>query len=81
MKAKEVKINLHKKTLKTQKKLQLKATVKPKNSTDTLKWESSNKKAAKVSAKGVVTTLHKGTTIITVKTPGGKKDSCVITVK
>lgn len=81
VKAKEVKINLHKKTLKIQKKLQLKATVKPKNSTDTLKWESSNKKAAKVSSKGVVTTLHKGTTIITVKTPGGKKDSCVITVR
>lgn len=81
VKATGVKINLHKKTLKTGKTLQLKATVKPKNSTDTLKWESSNKKAAKVSPKGVVTTLKKGHTTITVRTPGGKKDVCEITVK
>lgn len=81
VKATGVKINLHKKTLKTGKTLQLKATVKPKNSTDTLKWESSNKKAAKVSPKGVVTTLIKGHTTITVRTPGGKKDVCEITVK
>lgn len=81
VKAKKVKMNLHKKTLKTGKTLQLKATVKPKNSTDTLKWESSNKKAAKVSQKGVVTALKKGRTTITVSTPQGKKDSCVITVE
>lgn len=74
-------MNLHKKTIKADKTLQLKATVTPKNSTDTLKWESTNKKAAKVSQKGVVTALKKGRTTITVTTPQGKKDSCVITVK
>ncbi|WP_394917211.1 family 78 glycoside hydrolase catalytic domain [uncultured Robinsoniella sp.] len=81
VKAKKVKMNLHKKTLKADKTLQLKATVTPKNSTDTLKWESSNKKAAKVSQKGVVTALKKGRTTITVTTPQGKKDSCLITVE
>ena len=45
-----------------------------------LSWSSSNKKVAKVSKKGVVKALAKGTAIITVKTSAGKKATCKITV-
>ena len=45
----------------------------------TIKWSSSNKKVAKVNAKGVVTAVKKGTATITAKV-GKKKLKCKVTV-
>ena len=59
----------------------LKATLTPKNSTDTVTWTSFSKKVAKVSNKGKVTALKKGTATITAKTSSGKKVTCKVTVK
>ena len=53
----------------------------PSNTTDTLKWSSSNTKVAKVSSTGVVTAVEKGTATITVKTTSGKTATCKVTVK
>lgn len=55
--------------------------MKPANSTDSLKWTSSNKKVATVNKYGVVTAKTEGTVTITVKTSSKKKDSCKITIK
>lgn len=59
----------------------LKATVKPSNTTDTVKWSTSNKKIATVSSKGVVKGIAKGTATITVKTTSGKTATSLITVE
>ncbi len=80
-KATKVTLNKKKATLKVKKTLALKATMKPSSSTDTLKWTSSNKKVAKVDKFGTVTAVKKGKATITVKTSGGKKVTCKITVK
>ena len=52
--------------------LQLKATVKPSTAETTLTWSSSDNRIAKVSKKGKVTAVKKGTATITVKTSNGK---------
>lgn len=49
--------------------------------TGSVKWKSSNKKVATVSAKGVVKAKRKGKATITVTAANGKKVSCKITVK
>ncbi|WP_095173945.1 MULTISPECIES: Ig-like domain-containing protein [Blautia] len=59
----------------------LKGTMSPSNTTDTMKWSSSNTKIAKVSSAGVVTAVAKGTAMITVKTTSGKSATCKVTVK
>lgn len=59
----------------------LKGTMSPSNTTDTMKWSSSNTKIAKVSSAGVVTAVAKGTATITVKTTSGKSATCKVTVK
>lgn len=75
-------ISLNKKTasLLKGKKLTLKATTKPAGKVD-LTWTSSNKKVATVDKNGKVTARKKGTAVITVKTPNGKKATCKVTVK
>lgn len=61
--------------------LTLKATVTPSNATNkTVKWSTSNKKVATVSASGVVTPVGKGTATITAKTENGLKATCKVTV-
>lgn len=55
-------------------------TVKLQNSKQKITWESSNKKVAVVSSKGVIKGIKKGTATITAKV-GGKKYTCVVTVK
>lgn len=64
------------------KKLKLKASFKPKNTTQKkLKWKSSKKKVAKVSKKGVVKALKTGSAKITVSVKGTKKKAvCKIQV-
>ena len=59
----------------------LKGTMSPSDSTDSLKWSSSNTKVAKVSSSGVVTGVEKGSAVITVKTTSGKTATCKVTVK
>ncbi len=56
------------------------ATLKLKNNKKKVKWSSSNKKVAKVSAKGKVKGLKKGKATITAKV-GKKKYKCEVTVK
>lgn len=62
---------------------QLKATVSPSDATNTsVTWASSNTKVAKVDANGKVTSVKKGTAVITATAAdgSGKKASCTITV-
>lgn len=59
----------------------LKASMTPKNTTDTLKWKSSNKKIVTVSSKGVITGVKKGTAYVYAQMSGGKKAACRVTVK
>lgn len=80
-KAKKVKLNRKSVTLKVKKTLTLKATVSPKNSTDTFTWKTSNKKIAKVDKFGKVTALKKGKAVITVRSSSGKKATCKVIVK
>jgi uncharacterized protein YjdB len=75
-----ISLNKTKITIKKNKKYTLKATVKPKNSTQKVTWSSSNKKIATVSSKGVVTAKKKGTVYITAKS-GSKTKKCKVTVK
>jgi hypothetical protein len=60
--------------------VQLKAEVSPKNATVKLTWKSSNSSVAKVSQKGVVTGVKKGTATITVRNSNGKSAKCSVTV-
>lgn len=78
--AKKVTLNKTTATLNKGKTLTVKATMKPKNSTDTLTWTSSNKKVATVTA-GKIKAVGKGTAKITVKTTSGKTAKITITVK
>lgn len=68
-------------TLKAGKKCTLKVVRNPLSATDKITFSSSNKKIARVDAKGVVTAKKKGTVKITVKTGNGKKAVCTIKVK
>ena len=76
----KVTLNKKKATLVVGAKLTLKARLKPTGAKTTLKWTSSNNKVAKVTSKGVVKALKKGTATITVRTANGKKATCKITV-
>lgn len=67
-------------TLFVGKKLTLGATMSPANSTDTIKWTSSNKKVASVTSSGRVTIKQAGTATITARTSSGKTETCRITV-
>ena len=60
--------------------LQLSATLQPETAASALKWSSSDKSIAKVSANGLVTGTGQGTATITVKTANGKKATAKIKV-
>lgn len=59
----------------------LKAAKTPLTSLEKVTYKSSDKKVAAVSAKGVIKAKKKGTATITVKSPGGVKKTCKVTVK
>ncbi|WP_395019464.1 Ig-like domain-containing protein, partial [Robinsoniella peoriensis] len=79
-KATKVKLSRKNLTLTVGKKYALKATVYPKNTTDTKKWTINKKGIVKVSSKGVVTGLKKGKCRITLKTSSGKSAYCNVKV-
>lgn len=70
-----------KKTIKKGQSYKIRIQLTPKNTTDTLKWKSSNKKVVKVDSKGKITGLKKGTAVITATTSGGIKTTIKVTVK
>lgn len=78
-----VKVNVSKASLAVGKTKTLKATVAPVNATNkNVTWTSSNRKIAKVSAKGKVTAVAPGQATITVTTKDGKfKKKIIVTVK
>ena len=61
-------------------KLQLNAALSPDGARSKLTWRSSRKSVAKVSSKGVVTAVKRGTATITVRTANGKKASVKVKV-
>ncbi len=79
---KGVKLNQTSATLEVDEKITLKATISPKNATNKdVKWKSSDKGIVKVTRKGVVKALAKGTATITVSTvDGGYTATCVVNV-
>lgn len=79
--SKRVTLNKRSITLYKGEKYSLKATVKPRNSTDSKKWSTSNKKYATVSNKGTITAVSKGKCNITVKMSNGMKSTCKVIVK
>ena len=68
-------------SVKVNKTLKLKATLKPSGTASKVTWKSSDKKIATVSSKGVVKGVKKGTVTITAKTDSGKKAKIKIKVK
>lgn len=66
-------------TVKKGKTLTLKAKRTPSDSTEAIKYTTSNAKVATVSSKGVIKGVNRGTATITV-TSGGKKVTCKVTV-
>lgn len=75
------KITLNKKmcVLKKGKSVKLKATINPKKAKGSIKWKTSNKKIASVTAKGVVKAKKNGKTTITAVLKG-KKATCKVIV-
>lgn len=67
-------------TMKKGKSFILKHTIKPITCVQKVKYTSSNKKVAKVSSKGKITAVKKGTATITVAV-GKKKVRCIVRVK
>lgn len=78
--ASKVKIKKAKISMKAGEMKQIQTSVSPKNSTDRLKWTSSNKKTAQVDENGVVTAKRSGKVKITAKTKKGKKAVCEVTI-
>lgn len=61
--------------------VKLTAKMTPGNSTDYIRWESSDDSVAKVTADGLVTGISKGKVNVTAITSSGKKAVCEITVE
>ena len=79
--AKSIKLGITKVTLKKGKKKTLSATLKPLETTDIVKWTSSNPKVASVSQKGVIKAKKKGYATIMAKTSSGKCAQVKVIVK
>ena len=78
---KSIKLNEENVEIGAESQVQLIVSYNPKNATyKSIKWSSSNPKIAVVNNKGLVTTLHKGSTIITAKASNGLTAKCKITV-
>ncbi len=77
------KVKLNKKTVKmgVKEKVQLKATVSPKDASQKVTWKSSKKAVVAVSKNGKLTAKKPGIAKITVTTENGKKATCKVVVK
>lgn len=80
VKTKKITVNKMKVTLKKNASFKIKAKVTPSDSTEGIKYKSSNTKVASVNAKGVIKSKRKGNCIITVKS-GKKAKKIMVTVK
>jgi len=79
--ATKVKISKSKITLGVKEKYTLSVSVTPKNSTDTLTYNSDKKSIVSVSKKGVITAKKTGKATVTVKSTSGVKSEIKVTVK
>ncbi len=79
--AKSIKLNLPKIVLKKGKKSAVKAIVKPLETTDSIKWTSSNPKIASVNQQGIIKAKKKGSATIIAKTDSGKYAKIIVTVR
>lgn len=79
--AKSIKIYTTKITLKKGKKKAIRAIVNPLDTTDVIKWTSSNSKVASVNQQGVIKAKKKGSTTIIVRTDSGKHAKVIVTVR
>lgn len=79
--AKSIKLNLPKIVLKKGKKSAVKAIVNPLDTTDSIKWTSSNPKVASVNQQGVIKAKKKGSTTIIARTDSGKYAKIIVTVR
>lgn len=77
---KKVTVSSDNQSVKPGKKLTLKATLSPSDSTDKIKWTTSNSEIATVSSKGVVKGVKNGKVTITATASSGKKATFKITV-
>lgn len=80
VKTKKITVNKSKVTLKKNAVLKIKAKISPSDSTEGIKYKSSNTKVASVNTKGVIKGKRKGNCIITVKS-GTKSKKIRVTVK
>ncbi len=80
IKSKSVTINASAATIQIGDVIKLSAIMKPLNSTDTIKWASSDKNIANVNKYGVVTGIAEGTVTITAKTSSKKNATSKISV-
>ena len=70
------------KSLKVGDTITIEPTIAPKEATETYAYTSSDAKVAKVSSKGKITAVKKGTATITIKSTDGKiQSTCKVTVK
>lgn len=74
-------LNASKKTLTVGDTFYLVPTLTPAGSTDKVKYSSSKASVCKVSSTGKITAVSAGRATVTVKTAGGLKKKCVVTVK
>lgn len=81
VRSKSITMNAEKATIGIGDILTLNAVMKPTNSTDTIKWSSSNKNVATVNKYGAVTAVGEGSATITAKTSSKKTTKCIVTVK
>lgn len=80
--ATDVKLNKSSVTLYVGETAALKATLSPKNTTDTVKsWSSSNEKVANVDSNGVVIAVSAGSASITVRTSNRLDAKCIVVVQ
>lgn len=77
---KKVTVSADVNNVKPGKKLTLKAVLSPSNSTDTIKWTTSNSDVATVSSKGVVKGIKNGKAVITATASSGKKTTFTVIV-
>lgn len=80
VKTKKITLNKSKVTLKRKSTFKIKVKITPSDSTEGIKYKSSNTKVASVTSKGVIKGKRKGNCIITVKS-GTKSKKIMVTVK